>query len=274
MIVENDEDDIPLKIQDKAVPPPAPPTQRPRKTPQNSNLEQQHQPLPSTSSSAKAKAVPATNVKPKKPAKRPTPTFTDDETLESARPAKRSRASPAQPPPPPPEPKRGPSPSRLELPGMSSAFVQPLPIPPSMAKPTTSSSLSSRAQPIVAQQSLESLSPLPPSADSDSEDEDEWEQIAAPISHPSVPMPVVPAAEEEAGEEIDVDALEDLMNAQMNEADDDEPEPEDDFLAMALPEEQPTPVLSRGPPISLKQFAGGDSADEDDSSSSDDSDED
>jgi hypothetical protein len=95
------------------------------------------------------------------------------------------------------------------------------------------------------------------------------------------PVPVAVAAEDEGGEEIDVDEFENLMNAQMNEPEDDEPEqdsvfPDDDFLALAIAPEEQTPVPPRGPPISLKQLAGGaDSGDEEeDYSSSDDSDED
>ncbi|KIK54402.1 hypothetical protein GYMLUDRAFT_904360 [Collybiopsis luxurians FD-317 M1] len=274
--LDEDEEDIPLKAQ--VIPASAPPPVQPRKPLPQSRAPPSSSSASGTPKSATSKPAP----KLKKSAKRATPTFSDaeEEQLEVGRPTKRARATPI-PPPPAPEPKRALSPSRLELPGMSDAVVQPLPVP---GQPKPSPSTIQPSAPMA-------LSPLPPSAYSDSEEEDDWIEVAghghAPASAPVAP----PVMEDEGGEEIDINEFETLMNAEMNaqmdvhiEMEEDEQEQEqeqeqdsmfgeDDFLAAAIPEEA-TPVLPKVP-ISLKQFVGGgDSADEDDYSSSDESDDD
>ncbi|KAJ4492688.1 hypothetical protein C8J55DRAFT_555672 [Lentinula edodes] len=262
--LDDEDEEIPLNIQSKISP-----TQRPKKAlPHRAHVQEETSSsliLPTIKASTST-SIPLNSTY-KKAGKRVSPTLSDaeDETLEFGRSAKRNRASLAPVLPPPVVPKRGPSPSRLELPGMADAVVQPPPIPvPSKSvqpksKPPSSISRPQPAAPLP-------LSPMPLTAGSDSEEE-EWDEVAAPSSVAAGPM----AVEDEGGEEIDINELETLIN---NHLEDDEQEPEN-FLDMAIPPEE-SPVLSMGPPISLKQFAGGDSADddEDEYSSSDDSDED
>ncbi|KAJ3780809.1 hypothetical protein GGU10DRAFT_133187 [Lentinula aff. detonsa] len=268
MELDHVEEAIPPNVQAQVTP--TPPIQRPKKPlPQRSRAEEET--LHSTSTSVPPPTQASTSTsgfidsKSKKTAKRATPTFSDaeEETLEFGRLTKRNRVSPI-----PQEPKRGPSPSRLELPGMANAVVHPPPIP---VPPKPKSSSGSRSQ---ATAPLPLSLPLAAGSDSDSEDE-EWDEVAAPSSITAGPV----AAEDEGGEEIDINEFNTLMNAHL-EVEEDEQEqdqdsvfPVDDFLAAAIAPEE-SPVLQRGPPISLKQFAGGDSADEDEYTSSEESDED
>ncbi|KAJ3928183.1 MAG: hypothetical protein NXY57DRAFT_545542 [Lentinula lateritia] len=262
--LDDDDEEIPLNVQVKISP-----TQRPKKAlPHRAHVQEETSSslvLPTTKASTSTSIPPNSTYK--KASKRVTPTLLDaeDETLEFGRSAKRNRASPAPVLPPIVESKRGLSPSRLELPGMADAVVQPPPIPvlskpvQPKFKPSSSTSRSQPAAPLP-------LSPMPLAAGSDSEEE-EWDEVAAPSSVAAGPMTV----EDDGGEEIDINELETLIN---NHLEDDEQETEN-FLDVAIPPDE-SPVLSMGPPISLKQFAGGDSADddEDEYSSSDDSDED
>ncbi|KAJ4472006.1 hypothetical protein J3R30DRAFT_3407534 [Lentinula aciculospora] len=267
MDVDADEEEIPLNNQARSTP--APPTARPKKS-LPSRFSAEKEPPASSSNTVpsiiKASTSNSIDSKSKKAAKKVTPAFSDaeEETLEFGRLGKRNRKSPS--PLLAPEPKRGPSPSRLELPGMTNAIVRPPPIPITLkSKSSLSMSRSQPAAPLP-------LSPMPLAEGSDSEDE-EWDEVAAPSSVAAGPV----AVDDEGGEEIDINEFNTLMNAHL-EVEDDEPEPDavfpvDDFLAAAIAPEE-SPVLTRGPPISVKQLVGGDSADEDEYTSSEDSDED
>ncbi|KAK0205987.1 RNA polymerase II transcription elongation factor-domain-containing protein [Desarmillaria ectypa] len=162
------------------------------------------------------------------------------------RPAKRSKPTPV---PPPVVEQR----ARLELPGSSLSYSQPLPAPPSLALPISA--------------------PSPPQ-DVASDSEEDWDEVPAQIPPPA----------DDGGEEIDVDMFSMMLEKQLDqsssgvvgqepEEDEDEDEDEeDDFLFSGLTDGDPP----SGAPISLNQYAGGDLAshDDDDYSSSDDSDED
>ncbi|EIW82454.1 hypothetical protein CONPUDRAFT_153325 [Coniophora puteana RWD-64-598 SS2] len=101
----------------------------------------------------------------------------------------------------------------------------------------------------------------------DSESDEEWEDVtaAAPAENPEANE----EAEEEEMEELDLDAFNQEMEMQLEG---EEAEEEAIFTPALSPE--PTPPDNARKPISLNQFAGGLSPDEDETSSSEDSDED
>lgn len=119
----------------------------------------------------------------------------------------------------------------------------------------------------VAPPHLADPTPVQPVLASDSEEEEDWDEVTAAVPSPAPPAPAMHhdifMEEGDDVEEIDMNAFE----AEMNEHLEDD---EEDFLAAAVgsdPDPSPT-----GPPMSFNQLAGGEpSQDEDDYSSSDDS---
>ncbi|KAJ3759512.1 hypothetical protein EV360DRAFT_82075 [Lentinula raphanica] len=320
MEVDGAEEDEILNVQvETPAPPalPAPPAgQRPKKSlphrslprPEQATAQSQSHSTPTSSippppkptqtpvTTSKTKTKEPKNKKPTT-TKRATPTFSDgeDETLEFGRVTKRNRVSPVLPVlPAAPEPtRRGLSPSRLELPGMANAVVQPPPVPVS-TKPVPAKSESSSTS-SNARSQRPPPSPVMVVSDSDSDDDSAnggWVQVpVAAATSGSAVEPTAPAPEDEGeGEEIDLNEFNTLLNEELFEEQDqdqyqgqyqyqdqyrDSTAPLDDFLAAAIaPEESPVLPVARGQPISLRQFAGGDSADEEDFSSSEESDED
>jgi hypothetical protein len=223
----------------------------------------------------KPKAAPA---KTKKTAKAQAPTsYPDEEVIEFGKPAKRARPSPPQQPPAPPP--RAPSP--LSFPGGSTPAFAPPPAP-AAAKPAISRNIPARTppEPVLPPQPTMPPSPQLVQSDSDDDDDDEgyWEQV--PTVTPVIPQPQADyeaALEEDifgdgfgdegdAGEDIDENDFEKMMNEQMDR------DSEDESSMVALsPEPDPTRK-----PISLNNFASGGVAvdSDDDFSSSEESDED
>ncbi|KAK0490472.1 RNA polymerase II transcription elongation factor-domain-containing protein, partial [Armillaria novae-zelandiae] len=205
-----------------------------------------------TKAAPKPKADPPpkpTKAAPPKPAK-PTPkrAIPDVEEID-LRPTKRSK--PATAPPPAVEQRA----ARLELPGSSVSYSQPLPAPPSLAIPTSAQ---------------------PPPQDVASDSEEDW-ALWDPVT-PQIPPPA-----DDGGEEIDVDMFSMMLEKQLDQSSSapvgqepeeeeyEEEDEEDDFLFGRLTDADPP----SGPPMSLNQYVTGEAShDDDDYSSSDDSDED
>lgn len=174
-------------------------------------------------------------------APRPPLSDAEEEDLEFGKPAKRARPSP---------PSEG-----LALPGASSTCTPPPPLPALPVPSHHKQAGSSRAGVIAAV-------PSPPPA-ALSESEEEWDEVEPPVDAMSVDG-IFGGEVDDGGEEIDVNAFEMELNQEMEESD-------EDFLAAAVLSEPEAPA--RGPPMSLKQFAGGEASD-DEYSSSDESDDD
>lgn len=185
--------------------------------------------LPPRSIPAVKPPVKSGPIKPKKQVPKRDLRQADEEHLEFGRPPE---IVPRPPPVAPPVES-----SRLELPGSSSSFVQPLPAPPK--QPSSSRPPSNPVQD----------HPL-------SSDDEEWDEVVQPE----------PDDVEAEAEEIDVDAFESLLNEHLGE------DEEEDFLAAAVSPEPETRMDD--PPMSLRQMAGGGEDDEEDFSSSDESDDD
>ncbi|KAG7096539.1 hypothetical protein E1B28_003966 [Marasmius oreades] len=242
---------------------------------------------------------PVHSTKVRKASKRQTPEFSDveEELLDFAGPSKRTRSSPPPPQPTPisrpPQPKRAPvrkqpSPppprprAALELPGSSSSFVPPPPIPLSSASRQPPTSV---IPPVPLAPATSAIEPptQAPAAASDSEEDIEWDEVAAPdgVSHNIMMIEETGENENDGGEEIDVDEFEDLMNQHLEEGTGKGEEDDDGFnIFPDSPEPQsqellPMPSLPRsgGGPISLNAFAtGGDHEDDEEYSSSEESD--
>ncbi|KAF9268360.1 hypothetical protein L218DRAFT_995086 [Marasmius fiardii PR-910] len=299
------EEDIPIKH----TLPPRPPSHPARPT-KSATSKAKARPAPSEPPIRSSAAPPAPN-KPKKASKRPTPEFSDldEELLDYTRPSpsKRTRLSPPPPQPPqpapiskpPPQPKRTPprkqpSPpppkprAALELPGSSSSFIPP---------PVPSSSSTSRQPPTAAMPPAPPVPAVvePPTQESDSE-VSEWDEVDAAPDGVSPMITMIEETGEESenvnvnenendgGEEIDVDAFEELIIEHLGEDGNGHGEEDDERFNIfpdspePQPEELPISPLPRsgGGPISLNAFAGGigDHDDEDEYSSSEESDDD
>ncbi|KAK7471216.1 hypothetical protein VKT23_002625 [Stygiomarasmius scandens] len=257
---EDSEEEVPLAVSRPVSPKkaPAPTTSRPTKPAQSSKSRPQSNAAPSHLP-AKPNPTPSTShPKPKKSAKRATPTYSDEDIPISKPPEPKRTRRPS--PPPPPEPRQ----SKLELPGSSTDYVQPLPAPSNPYTASTSSSKPSTSAPV------QPPPPPPPAAgDSDSEEED-WDQVVGGDEEASAvgDIEMEEVLDPDAGEEIDPDLFGDLIEEHLGE---NENEPEVDFLAqgMASPEPEPPRITE---PMSLSRYTGDVGDSEEDTSSSDDSD--
>ncbi|RDX53052.1 hypothetical protein OH76DRAFT_1399645 [Lentinus brumalis] len=251
-------------------------------------------PVP-TAAPAKSKSKPpATLVPPslaeaKSATKRERP---DEESLEIRRPAppKKAKVAPVKKEAPPKQPvslsfpdssSSVALPSSLTTPAAPTAAPQPAPAPQPVATTTATMSDSEEEEWDVVPPTIAPVQPAIPTAVSApviEMEEIEMEEIEFTLP-PSAPAPVpapapAPQADEPEGEEIDMDAFEELLNDQLGNGNPVEAEPDgeeyEDFLAGAV-----SPVAERQP-LSLNQFAGGgaDFGDDDEYSSSDDSDDD
>ncbi|RPD62013.1 hypothetical protein L226DRAFT_535387 [Lentinus tigrinus ALCF2SS1-7] len=237
-----------------------------------------------TTAPAKSKTKPPASPIPPTPAEtKPKRERPDEETLEIRRPGppKKPKLAQAKKEAPPKQP------VSLSFPDSSSAVSLP-------------STLAASAVPTAAQLPVPAPQPITTTAAVSDSEEEEWDEVPSTIApvQPAVPPPVsapviemeeiefslpasapppapvpAPQADEPEGEEIDMDAFEEMLNDQLggNPAEaEQEGEDEDDWLAGAV-----SPVAERQP-LSLNQFAGGgvDFGDDDEYSSSDDSDDD
>ncbi|KAK0191485.1 RNA polymerase II transcription elongation factor-domain-containing protein [Armillaria mellea] len=217
-------EDIPLRRSrdeeegEVTISPPRPPSPPPKKVKSTVPRPTKAAPKPKPDPPPKP-----TKTAPPKPAK-PTPkrAIPDVEDFD-LRPTKRSKPTPT------PQPAVEQRAARLELPGSSFSYTQPLPAPPSLALPT-------------------SAPPPPQDVASDSEeDSEDWEPAQ------------IPSPADDGGEEIDVDMFSMMLDQSLSAPGGPEPEEEfeeedeeDDFLFSGLTDADPP----SGAPISLNQYAG------------------
>ncbi|KAF9480244.1 hypothetical protein BDN70DRAFT_877870 [Pholiota conissans] len=284
---EGEEIELPRKpiSPPKPQPPPPPAKARPTKPLPQSRVE-----LPSKVSSPPAPppvAAPASQAphpkpskpmqaKPKKTKAAPPPPpsppnlYPDEEVIELPKPSKRARLSPPQPPQPPP---RARSPVSLSLPGGSTPAFAPPPAPV-VSKPVISRNIPAPIPP--PPQPVMPASPPLAQADSDDDDDDDdedWEQI--PTATTSIPQAEADYeasleqdifggfGDDDGGEDIDANDLEQMMNEQLDS--------DDDEMVPVLPEPD-----RNAKPMSLNEMVTGVPAvdSDDDYSSSDESDDD